>query len=257
MEITLDISLADSYTSPSQKARVLTEDWVHRHAFCPNCGELKLEHFESNREVADFFCAHCREEYELKGKKTLFSNRVSDGAYGAKMVRLNCSTNPNLFLINYDVADNVVKNFIVVPKHFFIPAIIEKRKALALTAKRAGWVGSNILLGGVPDSGRIYIVRNGIVVPRVDVLTTWRRTLFLRDETDLKSRGWLLDVMAAVEKLGFKEFTLSQIYEFADALGRKHPDNRHVKDKIRQQLQVLRDRGYLEFVERGRYCLIP
>jgi type II restriction enzyme len=30
-----------------------------------------------------------------------------------------------------------------------------------------------------------------------------------------------------------------------------HPDNRHVKDKIRQQLQVLRDRGFLEQAERG------
>jgi len=256
MDITLDISLAASYISPSQKARVLTEDWVQRQAFCPNCGKVRLEQYERNRKVADFVCAECREEYELKGKKSLFANRVSDGAYGVKMQRLSCSTNPNLFLMNYDVADGVVKNFTVVPKHFFTPEIIEKRKALAPTAKRAGWVGSNILLKDVPESGRICIVRNGIIVPRAEVLTTWRRTLFLRDETDLKSRGWLLDVMAAVEKLGSKEFTLSQIYEFEDALGRKHPDNRHVKDKIRQQLQVLRDKGYLEFVERGRYRLV-
>ena len=34
-----------------------------------------------------------------------------------------------------------------------------------------------------------------------------------------------------------------------------HPDNRHVRDKIRQQLQVLRDHGYLEFVSRGSYRL--
>jgi type II restriction enzyme len=29
--------------------------------------------------------------------------------------------------------------------------------------------------------------------------------------------------------------------------------NRHVRQKIRQQLQVLRDRGYLEFKGKGRY----
>jgi hypothetical protein len=30
-----------------------------------------------------------------------------------------------------------------------------------------------------------------------------------------------------------------------------HPDNRHIKDKIRQQLQVLRDLGILRQPERG------
>ncbi|MGO9588076.1 MAG: hypothetical protein ACLP2Y_18010 [Limisphaerales bacterium] len=34
-----------------------------------------------------------------------------------------------------------------------------------------------------------------------------------------------------------------------------HPDNRHVRDKIRQQLQVLRDTGLLIHVESGRWRL--
>jgi type II restriction enzyme len=38
-------------------------------------------------------------------------------------------------------------------------------------------------------------------------------------------------------------------------LSNKHQDNRHIKEKIRQQLQILRDKGYLEFLERGRYRL--
>jgi type II restriction enzyme len=32
-----------------------------------------------------------------------------------------------------------VNNFFVIPKYFFIPEIIEKRKPLSETAKRAGW----------------------------------------------------------------------------------------------------------------------
>jgi type II restriction enzyme len=32
-----------------------------------------------------------------------------------------------------------------------------------------------------------------------------------------------------------------------------HPENRHVRDKIRQQLQVLRDLGLIESLRRGRY----
>ncbi|HLD00088.1 MAG TPA: Dam-replacing domain protein, partial [Patescibacteria group bacterium] len=45
-------------------------------------------------------------------------------------------------------------------------------------------------------------------------------------------------------------------YVFENELSRLHPDNRHVKDKIRQQLQILRDKDYLEFIARGKYKLI-
>ena len=36
-------------------------------------------------------------------------------------------------------------------------------------------------------------------------------------------------------------------------LAGKHPDNHHIKDKIRQQLQMLRDNGIIEFIGRGHY----
>jgi len=61
--------------------------------------------------------------------------------------------------------------------------------------------------------------------------------------------------MLCVEKIGHKEFSLDEMYAFENDLSKKHPDNRHIKDKIRQQLQVLRDKGYLEFTSRGNYRL--
>ena len=33
----------------------------------------------------------------------------------------------------------------------------------------------------------------------------------------------------------------------------KHINNNHIEAKIRQQLQLLRDKGYIEFLERGHY----
>jgi type II restriction enzyme len=61
--------------------------------------------------------------------------------------------------------------------------------------------------------------------------------------------------MNCVERLGHKEFSLDEVYIFVDMLSKKHPENKHIKDKIRQQLQILRDKGYLEFIERGKYKL--
>jgi type II restriction enzyme len=41
------------------------------------------------------------------------------------------------------------------------------------------------------------------------------------------------------------------IYAFTRELEQLHPGNRHVRDKIRQQLQVLRDLGLLLHVGPG------
>jgi len=68
-------------------------------------------------------------------------------------------------------------------------------------------------------------------------------------------KGWVLDVMKCVDKINKPEFTLQEIYNFENILGEKHPDNKHVKDKIRQQLQFLRDKEYLKFLGNGKYRL--
>ncbi|HHD16183.1 MAG TPA: restriction endonuclease, partial [Euryarchaeota archaeon] len=36
---------------------------------------------------------------------------------------------------------------------------------------------------------------------------------------------------------------------------RRHPNNRHIKAKIRQQLQILRDENIIEFIGNGLYRL--
>lgn len=80
--------------------------------------------------------------------------------------------------------------------------------------------------------------------------------MFLREEKKVSEKTWILDIMRHIESLAKKEFTLDEVYGFEKALQSKHPGNRHIKDKIRQQLQILRDRGYLEFMERGKYRVI-
>ncbi|OIO47608.1 MAG: restriction endonuclease [Candidatus Portnoybacteria bacterium CG10_big_fil_rev_8_21_14_0_10_40_22] len=253
MNLSFDTKLADGYTSPSQKMRVLTEDWVDNQIYCPNCGYIDLEKYQRNKPVGDFYCDKCREDYELKSKKDKFGSKIIDGAYGTMVERLTGSSNPNFFLLNYDSCDFSVLNFFVIPKHFFVPEIIEKRKPLAPTARRHDWVGCNILLQSIPQTGKIFFVQDGRVEPKEKVLAGWKKTLFLRDEKEISAKGWLLDIMNCIEKLGSKEFTLDEIYTLENLLSKKHPDNKHIKDKIRQQLQILRDKGYLEFIERGRY----
>ncbi len=256
MNLSFNAVLADNYTSQSQKIRVLTESWVDKNAYCPNCGQLNVDKYGNNKPVADFYCSNCHEDYELKSERDNVGLKIVDGAYRTMIERLNSSNNPNFFLLNYDLETFEVLNFLVIPKHFFIPEIIEKRKPLAETAQRAGWIGCNILLQGIPQSGKIFFVKNRIVQPKEAVLSEWKKTLFLREETEVSAKGWLLDIMNCVEKFRGREFSLNEVYKFEARLSRKHPDNRHIKDKIRQQLQFLRDKGYLQFMNRGSYKLL-
>ncbi len=61
--------------------------------------------------------------------------------------------------------------------------------------------------------------------------------------------------MNCIDKIGKKEFSLDEVYVFERELKIKHPGNNFIKDKLRQQLQVLRDKGYLAFVSPGKYKL--
>lgn len=245
-------ALASGYRSASQISRVVFEPWVAAAAFCPSCGGPLMQ-APANAPVEDFTCRQCPEVFELKSKRDRLGSIINDGAYETMLTRLVSARNPNLFLLSYDNAARQVLDFLVIPKHFFVPDMIIRRPPLAPTARRAGWIGCNIRISSVPNAGKVYYIRSGAPQTRPHILEAWKRTLFLRKQTDLKSKGWTLDILNCVERLGKTEFTLSEIYAFEDSLHKKHPDNRFVRDKIRQQLQILRDHGLIRFVGRGNY----
>jgi type II restriction enzyme len=181
-----------------------------------------------------------------------FGRKVADGAYETKIERLRSDTSPNLILLQYSREHRRVENLTVVPRYFFVPQAIEKRPPLRPTARRAGWVGSNILLDRIPLSGQISVIRSGLVRDRREVIEEWNRLRFVQERRG-GARGWLLEVMRSVQKIGQSEFTLADVYGFEPELSANFPRNNNVRPKIRQQLQVLRDGGYLEFLGNGRY----
>lgn len=65
-----------------------------------------------------------------------------------------------------------------------------------------------------------------------------------------------MDVLRVVTSLGRRHFSLADAYQFDHELARLHPRNRNVKPKIRQQLQVLRDLGFIRFLGGGAYELL-
>ena len=253
MDLQFNQNLALGYHSGSQISRVVTEDWMARNMFCSVCGAPALGHYEANRPVADFFCDDCKSDFELKSKESktaTIGHKIADGAYITMIERITSLRNPHLFVMTY--ANWKVNNLMLIPNYFFVPDIIEKRKPLADTARRAGWTGCNIDIGNIPESGKIFIIRNGRQEDKSYIVDQYQRTLSLQT-SKIESRGWLFDVLKGVERIPCDDFQLDDVYAFTEELQRKHPENNFVRDKIRQQLQYLRDKGFLQFVERGRY----
>ena len=252
MNLQLDSGLIEGYSSNSQKARVLTESWVGTNLYCPVCGNQRINHFPNNMEVADFYCPVCNEQYELKSKKGKLGHKVTDGAYETFVQRITDSTGPDFLFMSYNLQDMMVHNLSFVPKFFFVPDIVEKRKPLSANARRAGWIGCNILYDEIPLQGRIPIIQDMEVVDKMIVQENVKRAFDMKVD-NLESRGWLFDILHCVNGIPSTDFSLSQIYQFESLLEEKHPDNHNVRPKIRQQLQVLRDRGIIEFLGNGHY----
>ena len=71
---------------------------------------------------------------------------------------------------------------------------------------------------------------------------------------------WTDAVWDCIKLMGFvsgSAFTLKEVYSAEPVLQRIYPDNAYIKDKIRQQLQIMRDCGRLEFVDnQGVYRIL-
>ncbi len=252
VDLRLDSALGDQYKSATQKVRVITEAWTEINAFCSSCGG-SLTRGRNNSRVLDFRCVRCQNEFELKSTRVAFSRKVPDCAYSSMMSRLTDSCSPDFLFLTYDKRALYVTNLFAVPTHFLDETVIEKRRPLSPGARRAGWVGCNIVMDRIPEAGKVFYVKNSTVLPKSHVIEAWRRTAFLREEKSLEARGWTLEILRIVQRLGVRDFTLKQVYEFEAELKERYPHNNFVREKMRQQLQVLRDAGLLTFQGRGHY----
>ncbi|MDY6985642.1 MAG: HEAT repeat domain-containing protein [Candidatus Thermoplasmatota archaeon] len=71
---------------------------------------------------------------------------------------------------------------------------------------------------------------------------------------EIQEESWDESITRCIH--GLEEFSLQDIYSYREELARLHPKNRNIEAKIRQQLQLLRDRGTIEFLGKGRYRVI-
>lgn len=255
MDLYFNREKAERYKSPSQIARVLTEDWAAKNLYCPSCKQMQLQTTRDNTKVIDFICNDCSETFQLKSQSKPLGDKVLDSAYAPMIDSIKKNKTPNLFLLHYNSQDSCTEDLLIVPRYFISLSCIEPRKPLSINARRAGWIGCNIVLREIPVDGKIPIIKERKIITPDTVRKSYERFRFLADKK-YDVRGWTADVLKIVRELGKADFTLEEVYSCDEQLQKLHPDNKHIRPKIRQQLQILRDKRVLRFKGKGQYSFV-
>lgn len=249
MNLTLE-KPGTNYKNSSQKARVTTEPWVQKNLHCPNCGGTFSE-FPPNTKTKDVVCKDCGEEYQIKSMQSKIATSLLGAEYNTTKKSLESGKHPSFILLQYSSTLWSVLNVQVIPRAFIMPSCLVARKRLEPPARRAGWQGCTFDLTLIPSGARINIVENGIIQDENKIKTMWKRAQAMLARKP-EAREWIADVLRIVDLLP-AEFELADAYRFEAELQTRHKNNHNIKPKIRQQLQILRDMGRLEFVGNGRY----
>lgn len=254
MHLELPRAGLESYKSNAQRARIATEAWGTENLYCLNCDSDELACSPPNTAAIDYLCPKCESSFQLKSQSHSFGSRINDAAYATMLQKIRADETPNLIALHYDIPAWRVHNAFLVPHFAFSISAIEKRPPLAKTARRAGWVGCNILLTEIPPDARIPLVTDGKPASPAAARKQYARVRPLQ-KLRPEMRGWTLDVLNLVRSLHKQTFSLADAYALETHLSHLHPANCHIRPKIRQQLQILRDLGLLSFLGGGHYRL--
>ena len=251
MEIHGDITLGLGYTNPTQQVRKISEAWIAENGYCLKCDSDTLTPTSANTKSRDFVCENCLHGYELKSKCGIFSTRVLDGAYGAMVTTIRQGNTPTFLLLEYAKSWSI-SGLRAIHHSLITETSVEARKPLAPSARRAGWIGCNIVLPAIAVEGQIAIVQSGVMQPKSTTRDAFSRLEKL-SSLPYKDRSWAATLLNLLHRLPSRDFALADVYKFDSELQKLFPNNKHIRPKVRQQLQVLRDAGLIRFKGGGRY----
>jgi type II restriction enzyme len=171
------------------------------------------------------------------------------------MRRIRAAEAPALMLMHYQ-QDWSVQRLIAIHPVFLTPSVVRKRPKPHLRPKtlKPYWM-CDLDLTRIPPDGKIVIVGDGAERQRAETRRAFRESMRFGD-VPLRKRGWAALVLAYVRKIDKAEFSLKDLYAYEAAMHAAYPKNSHVRPKIRQQMQVLRDLGYVQFLDRGHYQIL-
>jgi len=140
----------------------------------------------------------------------------------------------------------------------------ENAEIVSKVVKDFSFISSNENVGNISQAN-IDIVRKilakippskSIKLPHAEFESPEEKFDVIEIQDDILSTtlsGWKLEVFKCAQSIPNQVFSLKEINKFEHQLKEIYPSNNHITDKIRQQLQNLRDLGLVEFLGNGNY----
>jgi len=255
MELKCNPEVAAHLHSPLQRTRLITEDGFSRFGYCLRCKSNKLTQTTAGTVAQDFFCPKCGQPYELKSAAKAHTRIVQDGGYDSMMRSVRSENAPALMLMHYS-PQWCVLGLVAIHPVFLTPAVVMKRKKPHIRPRTGQeyWM-CDLNLSFIPADGKIALVSDGIVRPHAEARRQFRESVRFED-VPVAKRGWAALVLSVVRKIGKTHITNDDLYSHEKTMHAAYPDNSHIQDKIRQQMQVLIRLGYVERIARGEYQVI-
>ena len=246
-----NVSLGAGYLSRTQQARRISEDWITRFGYCLKCDSDHLTPTSPNTKTRDFICPKCEHAYELKSKCGAFTTRIVDGSYVAMLDTIRSNRTPTFLLLQYTSSWSIFR-LTAIHHSLISEEAILPRRPLAKTARRAGWIGCSIALPAIALVGKIDIVVESLFQPPARTRAAFACLEGLSQLPHTR-RSWAAAVLNIIYRLSKSSFSLADVYAFELELQAMYPENKNIRPKIRQQLQVLRDNRLIRFIGKGQY----
>ncbi|WP_416201775.1 DpnI domain-containing protein [Thermanaerothrix sp.] len=238
------------YKSASQKARILTEAWASDNLECPSCGGALIL-LPPNSRASDLQCRSCGETYQLKSRSKPFGKKILGAEYNTTIQAVRGGSHPSLILLRYDPSNLTVQQVRILHRSWITEQSIIPRCPLSSQARRAGWQGCLLSIDAIPSIAFVDVVQDGVIIPTPTIQAKWKIAHSI-SALSFAKRGWLFLVLRIAELLP-REFSLQDMYAYEGLLAKLYPANKNIRAKIRQQLQIARGLGLIQFVGQGLY----
>ena len=170
-----------AYESGSRAPALGPSDGFGARCIVRTAGVPSLSSFPPNSPVADFFCAGCQEQYELKVRRMLLARRCSTGRSERCVSASPPATIPASFY-----STTISRGWRSPTWFWSLSSFSFARSSKSVSRfshRTARWLGGLLFVSQIPAVGKIFLVRNGEEQPRKSVLSQWRRTLFLEKKS--------------------------------------------------------------------------
>jgi len=109
---------------------------------------------------------------------------------------------PSMYFMQYELATWRVRNLLLVPHFAFPPSAIIKRKPTTPKGRSKPWIGCNFDLRRIPADARITVVMGKLRHARSPKSGSSSVASKPLKDIPITQRGWTLDVLNAIRRLG-------------------------------------------------------